>query len=71
MRNFFSEATVGYTVALNTYKADKKRTIDKLDCLVRKIQTEQLPVSSEKRFHVLFFDEEMEDTIPSPEFGRC
>lgn len=62
----FSEATVGYTIALNTYKADKNVPLINWIALCVKSKLNNY-LYHQKKVPCTFFDEEMEETIPSPE----
>lgn len=62
----FSEATVGYTVALNTYKADKNVPLINWIALCVKSKLNNY-LYHHKKVPCTFFDEDMEDAIEAPD----
>lgn len=62
----FSEATVGYTVAINTYNEDKKVPLINWIALCVKSKLNNY-LYHQKKVPCTFFDEEIEDMIPAPD----
>ena len=62
----FSEATIGYTIAMNTYEPEKKVPIINWIALCIKSRLNNFLRENRNNIPTTFLDEEMAENIPAP-----